>query len=58
MMVQALSAHVAALAASKVVVPTGVPTARRPSGAWSMLSVAATDAAAAVSLEYTAHLTG
>jgi hypothetical protein len=53
MRVQALSAHVAALAASKAVVPTRVPAARRPSGAWCMPSVAAADWAAAVSSEYT-----
>jgi hypothetical protein len=57
MRVQALSAHVAALAASKAVVPTGLPAAKRPSGTWCMPSAAATDAAAAVSSEYTVHLT-
>jgi hypothetical protein len=49
--VQALSAQVAALAASKAAVPTGVPSARRPAGAWCMPSAVATDAAAAVSSE-------
>jgi hypothetical protein len=48
MRVQALSAQVAALAASKTAVPTGVPVARRPSGAWCMPSQVATDTAAAV----------
>jgi hypothetical protein len=48
---------VSAYSCAKAVVPTGVPTVRRLSGAWYM-STTATDAAAAVASEYTAHLTG